>query len=176
MKEYMPTIVSTVISTAFSVVAGWVSVKLTYNTEIKKTIYEKRQDFYVELFALFEQLQQEPELVYNSIKFIQPLRHIKAETNLYASREVLNITIPFYQEIMAVWKNYIELYESEKALKELSNRQTIDKECGISPEETEWRFIQEAESYMAENLISDERINEFLNMLATQIRTELKTE
>lgn len=174
MKEV---ILSGIISIVIAAITGWISGKQAYRKEIKKSIYEERQKLYIEIFSLMEQLQYKPYLIYNYEQFILPFRQIKAKTNLYASREVLAILIPFNDKVMALWNQYTELFESEEANKELQNRQEYEKEInGTSPDQTEWEFQQEADHYMETNLISKDEVIAFLNSLSTQIRSELKTE
>ena len=78
---------------------------------------------------------------------------------------------------MVFWNKYTELFESEDAEKELQARQDYAKETeGLSAEQIEWEFQQEAEMFMEQNLISEEEITDLLNNLSTQVRSELKTE
>lgn len=174
MKEV---IFSGIISIIIAAITGWISGKQAYRREIKKSIYEERQKLYIEIFSLLEQLQYRPYLIYNYEQFIQPFRLIKTKTNLYASREVLAILVPFNDKVMTLWNRYSELFDSEEAVKELQNRQEYEKEInGTSLEQTEWEFQQEADHYMETNLISRDEVMGFLNSLSTQIRSELKTE
>ena len=175
--EMKDVILSGIVSIIAAAITGWISGKQAYRKEIKKSIYEEKQKLYIEIFSLMEQLQYKPYLIYNYDQFIQPFRQIKAKTNLYASREVLAILIPFNNKVMAIWNRYTELFESEEANKELQNRQEYEKEInGTSPDQTEWEFQQEADHYMETNLISKDEVIDFLNSLSTQIRSELKTE
>lgn len=175
--DYTSVLISAGISIIVASVTGWFSAKQSYSKEIKKSIYEERQKLYIEIFSLLEQLQRTPYLIYNSEQFIQPFRQAKAKTNLYASREVLNILIPLNTRIMEIWNKYIDLFESEEAEKALENRRYEAEEKGDTPvEQIELEFEYEVELYMEQNLIPTEEIDDYLNSLATQIRAELKTE
>lgn len=174
MKEI---ILSGVISIITAAITGWISGKQAYRKEIKKSIYEERQKLYIEIFSLMEQLQYKPFLIYNYEKFILPFRQLKAKTNLYASREVLEILTPFNDKVMAKWSKYNELFDSDEVAKELQNRQEYERETnGVSSEQIEWEFHQEADRYMESNLITKDEVVTFLNTLSAQIRLELKTE
>ena len=87
--EMKDVLISAVISVVVAALTGWFTAKQSYRKEIKKTVYEERQKLYIELFSLLEKLQNRPFLIYNYEQFIQPFRLIKARTNLYASRKVL---------------------------------------------------------------------------------------
>ena len=175
--EMKDVLISAVISVVVAALTGWFTAKQSYRKEIKKTVYEERQKLYIELFSLLEKLQNRPFLIYNYEQFIQPFRLIKARTNLYASRKVLEILIPFNNRVMVFWNKYTELFESEDAEKELQARQDYAKETeGLSAEQIEWEFQQEAEMFMEQNLISEEEFTDMLNNLSTQVRSELKTE
>lgn len=169
-------IISGIISVVVAVITSYISVKLTYSNEIQKNVYSEKENLYVEIFELIEQLQLNPYLVYSTEKFIQHLRLIKVKTNLYASREVLDILVPFYSKVMSIWSKYTDLYTSENAEKILQGRKFSADESGLEDERIELEFQQESELFMENNLIETEEITNFLNNLAIQIRSELKTE
>lgn len=174
LKEF---VFSVVIPIVISGITGCISGILTYRKEIKKAIYEEKQKLYIDIISLLEQLQYKPQLIYDYEQFIQPLRQIRAKTNFYASRDVLEVLIPFNDRIMTLWHRYTDLFNSERALEELYNRQEYEKEIdGTSPEQVEWEFQQQEGSYIEANLISKDEIIVFLNNLSMTIRSELKTE
>ena len=70
--------ISALVSIFIAGITGWISAKQAYRREIRKSVYEKRQELYIEVFELFEKLQNNPYLVYNYEQFIQPLNQIKA--------------------------------------------------------------------------------------------------
>ena len=175
--EYISEIISTIISIVVSAAIGWFSAKQSYNKEIQKTIYEERQKLYIETFELLEQLQHTPYIIFNTEKFVQPFRKIKAKANLYASREVLDILEPFNDKTADIRDRYIDAYESEAALRELESRKLIAEESAdATDEQIEWEFQQEADAFIEKNAFKQEEIDEVLRKLALQIRTELKTE
>ena len=169
--------ISALVSIFIAGITGWISAKQAYRREIRKSVYEKRQELYIEIFELFEKLQNNPYLVYNYEQFIQPFNQIKARTNLYASRKVLKILTPFNKRIKELWNKYYNLFESENALEELQNRQ-YEAELGgnVSDDQVEWKFQLEADMYEEKNLISGEEIADVLERLSKQVREELKTE
>lgn len=175
--DWETTIISSVIAIVVAAISGWISAKQSYAKEIQKSIYKERENLYVEMFRLLEQLQKSPVLLYNTKDFINPLRELNARVNLYASKEVLVIFNPFYNRILTIWNKYTDLYDSEKAETELSNRKaSLCEEGDTSVERIEYEFEQEAEVFMESHLIADVEIIDTLNRLATQIRAELKTE
>ena len=177
MSDYAVALINAAISIIVAAIVGWVSAKQSYNKGIRKTIYEERQKLYIETFELLEQLQHTPYIMFNTEKFVQPFRKIKARANLYASREVLDILKPFNDKIVDIRDRYIEAYESEAALKELEGRKLIAEESGdTTTEQVEWEFQQEADAFMERNVIHQDEIDEVLRKLAFQIRAELKTE
>lgn len=174
--DWKTTIISSMIAIVVAAISGWISAKQSYAKEIQKSIYKERENLYVEMFRLLEQLQKSPVLLYNTKDFINPLREMNARVNLYASKEVLGVFNPFYNRILTIWNKYTDLYDSEKAETELSNRKALFAEEGNeSSERIEYEFVQDAELFMENNLIVESEIADILNRLATQIRAELKT-
>lgn len=175
--DWVTMIASAIISLLVAVISSWFSAKRAYEKEIQKSVYEERENLYVEMFRLLEHLQKSPVLLYNTKEFINPLRGLNAKANLYASKEVLVIFNPLYKRILTIWDKYTDLYDSEKAETELSNRRALFAEEGNeSPERIEYEFEQEAELFMGSHQITESEIADILNNLAIQIRTELKTE
>ena len=174
--KWKTTIVSAIISIIISAISGWFSAKQSYAKEIQKSVYEKREELYIKMFELIELLHKSPIIQYNTKKLIKPLRRLNAKANLYASREVLKIFTPFYERVLEEWDKYTDLYDSEKAERELSNRKVQAVEDNESVEQIEHEFNQEAESYMENHLLTEAEITDALKKLATQIRLELKTE
>lgn len=169
--------ISALVSIFIAGITGWISAKQAYRREIRKSVYEKRQELYIEVFELFEKLQNNPYLVYNYEQFIQPLNQIKARTNLYASRKVLEILTPFNKRIKELWNKYYNLFESENALEELQNcKYEAELEGNVSDDQVERKFQLEADMYEEKNLISGEEIADVLERLSKQVREELKTE
>lgn len=75
-----------------------------------------------------------------------------------------------------MWAKYTDLYDSEKAEIELSNRkELLAEEYNESPELIEYEFEQNAELFTENNLITECEITDILDRLAIQIRAELKT-
>jgi hypothetical protein len=102
---------------------------------------------------------------------------IKARTNLYASRKVLEILTPFNKRIKELWNKYYNLFESENALEELQNcKYEAELEGNVSDDQVERKFQLEADMYEEKNLISGEEIADVLERLSKQVREELKTE
>lgn len=175
--EWKNTIISSAIAIVVAAISGWISAKQSYAKEIQKSVYEKRDNLYVEIFDLLEHLHKSPFLLYNTKEFIIPLRGLKAKANLYASKEALAIFTPFYDKVLTIWTMYTDLYDSEKAEIELSNRKALlAEECNESPERIEYEFEQSAELFIENNLIAEDEITDILDRLAIQIRKELKTE
>lgn len=175
--DWETTIISSVIAIVVAAISGWISAKQSYAKEIQKSIYKERENLYVEMFRLLEHLQKSPMLLYNTKDFINPLRELNARVNLYASKEVLVIFNLFYNRILTIWNKYTDLYDSEKAEIELSNRKALlAEECNESPERIEYEFEQSAGLFMENNLIAEGEITDILDRLAILIRIELKTE
>lgn len=174
--EWKTTIINSVIAIVVAAISGWISAKQSYAKEIQKSVYEEREKLYIEIFELIELLYKSPFLLYDTKKLIEPLRGLNAKANLYASKEILAIFTPFYDNVLLRWDKYIDLFDSEKAESELNNRKTLlTEEDGTSVERIEYEFEQEAELFMASHLIAEDEIVDILNRLATQIRVELKT-
>lgn len=174
--DYRATIVSAAISIIVAAITGWITAKQSYSREIKKSIHEERQKLYIEIFELLEQLQRFPYLIFNDDGFVQRFRTMSARTKLYASKKVLNIISPFIGDAMDTWKKYNELYRSEAAEQELHNRQYEAEETdGISAEQIEYEFDKEAELFMDQHIIPNDRTAKLLDVLSAQIRSELRT-
>lgn len=175
--DWITTIVSSGITIVVAAISGWVSAKQSYAKEIRKSVYEEREKLYIEIFELIELLHKSPFLLYNTKKFIEPLRGLNAKANLYASKKILDIFTPFYDNALAEWDKYTEMFDSEEAESELYNRKALlSEEDDTSVERIEYEFEQEAELFMESHLIADVAIVDILNRFATQIRAELKTE
>lgn len=174
--DWVTMIASAVISLLVAAISGRISAKQSYAKEIQKSIYKERENLYVEMFRLLEQLQKSPVLLYNTKEFVNPLRGLNAKANLYASKEVLVIFSPFYDRILTIWDKYTDLYDSEKAETELNNRKALFAEEGNeSPERIEYEFVQDTELFMENHLIAESETADILNRLAIQVRRELKT-
>lgn len=175
--DWTTTIASAAISLLVATISGWISAKQSYAKEIQKSVYEEREKLYIEIFKLIELLHKSPLLLYNTKKFIEPLRGLNAKVNLYASKEILTIFTPFYHNVLTSWNKYTEMFDSEEAESELYNRKTLlSEEDNMSVERIEYEFEQEAELFMKSHLIAEDELVDILNRLATQIRAELKTE
>jgi hypothetical protein len=155
---------------------GWFSSKLAYRKEVKQTVYEKRQELYMEIFSMLEQLQRQPYLVFDYDRFVQTFYQMSAKAKLYASDNVLILLTPFIDEVLNTWDGYSDLFLSENAEIELQNRkENATKTVTCSIEQIEHEFNQDTDAYMERNLIPKEGIINLLDKLALQIRSELKT-
>lgn len=147
--DWETTIISSLITIIVAAVSGWISAKQSYSKEIQRSVYEEREKLYIEIFELFELLHKSPFLLYNTKKLIEPLRGLNAKANLYASEKVLAIFTPFYDNVLARWDKYTDLYNSETAESELNNRKALlCKDGDTSAEKIEHEFEQEAALFM----------------------------
>ena len=177
IMEVKVTLINAFISIVVAAVTGWFAAKQSYSREIKKTVYAERQNLYIDLFSLLEELLHTPLILFNNAKFIQPFREMKIKANLYASDAVLALLLPFNDEVIEKWEKYAGLYDSEPAENEIQNRLIRAKEnAESSRDQIEYEFQQEEELYMEQNAISDDEVRELLNKLSFQIRSELGTE
>lgn len=168
--------ISVVLQIFISSIVGWVSAKISYRMEIKKGIYEKRQELYTDIFLELEKLQKNPYLIFNNEDFIHALYQISARAKLYASKGILKTLNPFLDNIIERRMQYINLYESEKAMNELDNRiQEKEADSDYIKGSVEEEFCREAELYIENHVISENEIIKTIDNLSSQIRKELKT-
>lgn len=107
--------INIIITIIISAISGYLSAKFSYNHEIKKKIYDERENTYIDLFKLIEKLKNNPFLVFNANQFLTPFYEIKARLNLYASQEILNIISPFNHKINEISESYFKLFDSVEA-------------------------------------------------------------
>lgn len=157
-----------IVTIIISAISGYLSAKFSYNHEIKKKIYDERENTYIDLFKLIEKLKKNPFLVFNPTQFLTPFDEVKARLNLYASQEILNIIRPFNDRINEISEIYFNLFDSVEA----ENINAGRLECG---DVTELDLEYEVENYMDNNVIDETYVNEVFSNLISQIRKELKT-
>lgn len=157
-----------IVTIIISAISGYLSAKFSYNHEIKKKIYDERENTYIDLFKLIEKLKKNPFLVFNPTQFLTPFDEVKARLNLYASQEILNIIRPFNDRINEISEIYFNLFDSVEA----ENINAARLEYG---DVTELDLEYEVENYMDDNVIEEEYVCEVFSTLISQIRKELKT-
>lgn len=166
-----------VVSIVFAAVTGYIAAQQAYKGEIKKSIYEKREKLYVDLFTLLDSLQRNPGIMYNYSKFITEYKQIRAKSYLYASDEVLRLLIPFNDKLSHYWQTYEKLYSDNEINREIDKRLYEAEENGQTfiRDEIEYILNQEEERFIEENQLSIGSIQEIMQDLSLQIRKELKS-
>lgn len=167
--SFQSLIVNTIITIFVAIFTAKITTQITYNSEIKKSIYQEREKAYILLFQMVEKLNRNPYLIYNFADFIIPLRKLKARLNLYASQKVLDIITPLNEKICDSSEKYSELFNSPEAL-DIRNSRLENGEI------TELELQHEEEIYMDNNVIERKFVEEIFLDLITQIRSELKTD
>lgn len=153
-----------------SIVAGIISFITTKNTfkyEIKRKIYDEREETYILLFNLIDQLRNNPFLVFNTNDFLKPLNEAKARANLYASQEVLDIIKPLNNKIIEISNEYFQKYCSLDSI-------NYHDDCKEYEGTTDADLIQEEEEYIEQNVIDISFVENVLGNYVLQIRQELK--
>lgn len=165
--DYLNIIINAIISIIVAGITGYFSAKITFKVEIKRKIYTEREETYIELFKLVDQLRHNPYLVFNSNDFLCPFKEVKARLNLYASRDVHNIITPLNEIILDISSKYFELFDSPEAL---SVKEARIEHDGV----TEAELQQEEELYLDQNVIDKSFVEKVLIDLIAKIRQELK--
>lgn len=161
-------ILNIILAIIVSAISGYASAKLAYKNEIRSKVYNEREKTYISLFEIIDKLNNNPFFVFNYAEFQIPFGNIKARLKLYASKDVLNIIVPFSSKVDEVSKAYFDLFDSPKAHDVKTHR--LDY-LGA----TELELEQEEELYMENHVMDKEYVAEVFLSLIIQIRHELKT-
>ena len=132
-----------------AIITAIITSKITIREEVKKQVYERREDLYIKLFDLLVMLSDNPYSVFNHKDFIMPLRNLRSELNLFASNDLINSFEPLYNIINKTFIDYTVKID-ETYLMSLDAR----KENG----ETNDDFEREQDEYQKHNLIDENTV------------------
>lgn len=169
MDEALRTVlISGGVSLVVAIVTAIITSRQAIKQEVKKAVYAKREAAYISLFDLLNAFKDNPYLVYNRDKFVQPLADLRTKLNLFASQETLDTLEPLYSKIketaLAYWDKFSgEEYENYKA-----NRIQYDNA-------TEEELQHEDDEYQEAHLINIDMVENTIAKLISIMRKDMGT-
>ena len=167
MNETLKIILSSgLMPICIAVITAFIASRLTTNREVKKSLYIKREETYVELFTLLLSLNERPQLVYDYSHFIKPLSDLRTRLRLFASQAVINLFESFFNTFNEVYTSYMNRFKTEEYEMEKIARRAHDNE-------TELDFQNEEEEYRNSHLLDSKYVEKTLETLALAMRKDM---
>lgn len=107
-------VISAVISLIVAGITSWFSAKLAWKSEIKKRLYDKREEAYYNLFDLMLLLRDNPCFLFNYEQMISPFMELRTQLNMYASHHLIELLEPFYNKMCSIYSEYANRFEADK--------------------------------------------------------------
>lgn len=149
------------ISGVVSAVVSAIASKVTLSHDKKRKVFEKREEAYVTLFELVDEIVKDPEQIYNA-DILSKLRKVRIHLKVFASKDLLCTFEELYSEINKKWEVYCERYYTD-------DRLLLDEE------EEEYINREECE-FIANNTLDDVYMRGKVNEMSTIMRRDIGAE
>lgn len=88
MNELNDLMITSIITVVIAIITAWITGKFTFKSDIKKYLHSKREEIYISLFELLDQLISDQTLIYDD-EFKSSLIKFKPRLKLIASKSVI---------------------------------------------------------------------------------------
>ena len=140
--ELQTILISGGVSLLLSITTAFITSRFTLRQDVKKRIYDKREETYISLFDLLQKLNDDHSIYCNTIEFYKPLMDLRVKLNLYASAKLIKVFEPFYNTIKSEYERYMELFDGPEYEQRKANLMEYEGQ-------TEIDFEHEIECYLA---------------------------
>ena len=161
-------IIIALLGVILSIILAIVTSKLTLRQEVKKRIYERREQVYIKCFDLLQEVKDNPYLVFNNKEFFIQIKGLRTELKLFASNDVIEIIEPFYEKAKKTIEEYWVLFDGEEYETQKNARMEHDNL-------TELDFKQEEENYMRSHFIDKVFVETTITSLVLAMRKDMGT-
>ncbi|MCT4632905.1 MAG: hypothetical protein N4A76_09225 [Firmicutes bacterium] len=169
---------SFIITILLAIITAWITGKITFKSDIKKYLHSKRQEIYISLFELLDQLINDQSLVYND-SFKSSLMKFKPRLKLVASKSVIKhyeILYKLYMSYQSELKKFVDdnsPYNKDYAIiKAPDENGNIIEYDNLTKDDVK-QFNYDLEEFKNINIARAQEFIEFINNLANQMRKDI---
>lgn len=145
------------ITAVCSGLVAWVTAKRTLKYEIKRNVYEKREEVYYGVFQYMLQLITDPTIIFSNVNN-EKLKDLHIKMGMYGSEKINNVWNKFYHLINGryiAFSKYMDNVEKDSAL---------------------INIIQEVEDhYIDKNKLDKQELEQYIKNLVDLMRKNLGT-
>lgn len=152
-----------------SVVTALITSIITVAVERKQKVSEIQRKTYMSLLKKLNLLTENPTLIYDDV-FVQKLKDLKTEVELYANKTIKNEFLALYKDIEDDYKKYFLRYRID------NDNSGINKSTDPFLYENYEEMLEKEEfDYKIQNLPNNDKICFMIDKLKSNIIKTLKT-
>lgn len=167
-EEVSMAIITGICSLIVSIVVAFATSKLTLRHDMKKRIYEKREEVYIECFELVQAIKDDPNLIFNNAEFFTPFCTLRSKLNLFASQEVLDIIEPLYVKIKEAIEEYWSFFDGAEYEVYKQNEEEYNSKTELDVHNVE-------QAYCEAHMLDANFVENTISMMVSAMRKDMKT-
>lgn len=160
---------------AISAVVAFCTSKFTYRGEIKKELYMKKQDIYLKLFEVLDNLLKDRNLIVNN-EFNLEIRNMRHRVYMFSADNIRENFDELFYEIKSNNDKFKSRFESEEAIKHYID--LIEHDLGVIREQEVILYLEkytesDIQKFIDEECIDEEELNKKINNIIRLMKKDL---